>query len=284
MVATRAIDDPDRTIGSGSGSNIECTIFALTFAAIDTILRVLFGTILHYFQPAPTSCCERWKFVMTAREVSMKGEYCVNKLMLRSSYRFVIIVCGGLLLSGCVMAEKYDAEKARSLNFQRLLAQEEKRTGELDSEVRRAKNELMEYESRNRELTAQVQATRDQMARAQEEAEAMKESALLERKAKADMKRALKPTGKAPAGESMTDAVDLRAAGSRTAPEASAAPAAAEGSLGGARSMVHVVKPGETLYRISRRYGVAVDKVRKWNKLPDDIIEVGQRLVVGQEQ
>ena len=35
------------------------------------------------------------------------------------------------------MAEKYDAEKARSLNFQRLLAQEEKRTGELDSEVKR---------------------------------------------------------------------------------------------------------------------------------------------------
>jgi LysM repeat protein len=214
----------------------------------------------------------------------MKGEYCVNKLMQKSSYRFVIVVCGGLLLSGCVMAEKYDAEKARSLNFQRLLAQEEKRTGELDNEVRRAKNELMEYEARNRELTAQVQATRDQMARAQEEAEAMKESALLERKAKADMTRALKPTRKAPAGELTSDTVDLSAAGSRTAPEVSAAPVAAEGSLGGARSTVHVVKPGETLYRISRRYGVAVDKIRKWNKLPDDIIEVGQRLVVGQEQ
>lgn len=214
----------------------------------------------------------------------MKGEYCVNKLMSRSSYRFAMIICGGLLLSGCVMAEKYDAEKARSLNFQRLLAQEEKRTGELDSEVRRAKNELMEYEARNRELMAQMQATRDQMARAQEEAEAMKESALLERKAKADMKRALKPTRKASAGESMADTVDLSAAGSRTATEVAAAPVAAEGSLGGARSMVHVVKPGETLYRIGRRYGVALDKVRKWNKLPDDIIEVGQKLVVGQEQ
>jgi LysM repeat protein len=28
---------------------------------------------------------------------------------------------------------------------------------------------------------------------------------------------------------------------------------------------------------------VSVDKVRKWNKLPDDIIEVGQKLIVGQE-
>ncbi len=87
----------------------------------------------------------------------MKGENRVNKLMPRFSYRIVTIICGGLLLSGCVMAEKYDAEKARSLNFQRLLAQEEKRTGELDSEVKRSRNELMEYEARNRELTAQVQ-------------------------------------------------------------------------------------------------------------------------------
>jgi chromosome segregation ATPase len=109
----------------------------------------------------------------------MKGENRVNKLMPKSCYRVVTIICGGLLLSGCVMAEKYDAEKARSLNFQRLLAQEEKRTGELDSEVKRSKNELMEYEARNRELTAQLQASRDQLARVQEEAEAMKESALL---------------------------------------------------------------------------------------------------------
>ena len=192
----------------------------------------------------------------------MKGENCVNKLMPRSSYQIVTVICGGLLLSGCVMGEKYDAEKARSLNFQRLLAQEEKRTGELDSEVKRSKNELMEYEARNRELTSQLQAAQEQMARVQEEAEAMKESALLERKAKADMKRALTPTHKplpvepGPTGSSQ---------GSMESPT------------------VHVVKPGETLYRISRRYGVAVDKVRKWNKLPDDIIEVGQRLIVGQE-
>jgi LysM repeat protein len=49
-------------------------------------------------------------------------------------------------------------------------------------------------------------------------------------------------------------------------------------------STIHVVKPGETLYRISRRYGVKVDTLRKWNKLPDDIIEVGQKLIVSQEQ
>ena len=214
----------------------------------------------------------------------MKGENCVNKLMQRSSCRIVAIICGGLLLGGCVMAEKYDAEKARSLNFQRLLAQEEKRTGELDSEVKRSRNELMEYEARNRELTAQVQVVREQMARVQEEAEAMKESAMLERKAKADMKRALTPMRKALPLEATSDPVDRRASSLGIAPDVLAVPEPAESLLGGMRSpTVHVVKPGETLYRISRRYGIALDKVRKWNKLPDDIIEVGQRLVVGQE-
>ena len=214
----------------------------------------------------------------------MKGENCVNKLVKRSSYRIIAIICGGLVLGGCVMAEKYDAEKARSLNFQRLLAQEEKRTGELDSEVKRSRNELMEYEARNRELTAQLQVVREQMARVQEEAEAMKESALLDRKAKADMKRPLTPMRKALPVEPTSDTLDRRSSSPGIAPDVLAVPEPTESLAEGMRSpTVHVVKPGETLYRISRRYGVALDKVRKWNKLPDDIIEVGQRLIVGQE-
>jgi hypothetical protein len=214
----------------------------------------------------------------------MKEENCVNKLMLRSSYRILTIVCMGFLLSGCVMAEKYEAEKARSLNFQRLLAQEEKRTAELDSEVKRSKKELMEYEARNRELTAQVQAVREQLARVQEEAEAMKESALLERKAKADMKRQGTPMRKGPPVEPTPDTVELSPSALGFAPEVPAASEPTESLLGSMRSpTIHVVKPGETLYRISRKYGVTVDKVRKWNKLPDDIIEVGQKLIVGQE-
>jgi len=175
-------------------------------------------------------------------------------------------------MGGCVMAEKYDVEKARSLNFQRLLAQEEKRTGELDSEVKRSKNELMEYEARNRELTAQLQSAREQTARIQEEAEAMKESALLERKAKGDMKRALTPMRKSLPVAPTPDNAGL---GTSTL-EFNPAVSTASGTI-------HVVKPGETLYRISRKYGVTVDKVRTWNKMSDDIIEVGQRLIVGQE-
>ena len=214
----------------------------------------------------------------------MKEEGRVKTLMPGASYRIVIIICGGLLMGGCVMAEKYDAEKARSLNFQRLLAQEEKRTGELDSEVKRAKNELMEYDARNRELTAQLQTTREQMARVQEEAEAMKESALLERKAKADMKRAVTPTRKSSPGDLTSESFDLNSSAARASALGMPPEASADSMSGSKRPSVnHVVKPGETLYRISRQYGVTVEKVRKWNKLSDDIIEVGQKLIVGQE-
>jgi LysM repeat protein len=206
----------------------------------------------------------------------------VRTSTLTPAAQIIMVICGGLVVSGCVLSEKYEAEKARSLNFQRLLAQEEKRTGELDNEVKRTKRELAEYETRNRELTAQVQAVREQLARAQEESEAIKEAALLERKAKADMKRAAPPVPKAPPAESMPNMSELLGSSSDSQLEAIPPPADVqmEAKPG---SNVHVVKPGETLYRISRRYGVKVDTLRKWNKLPDDIIEVGQKLIVSQE-
>jgi len=201
------------------------------------------------------------------------------------------VVCTTLLLSGCVvLEEKYNAEKTRSLNFQRLLAQEEKRTAELDSEVKRTKKELAEFEARNRELSAQVQSAREQMGRLQEETEAIREAAVLERKAMEDMRKMSQPSGKAKKAEAAAsvpreaehsvqeltkDGSGLPDLADTAKPASKAAPAAG--------SMVHVVKPGETLFRISRRYGVEIEKLKKWNKLPDDMIEVGQKLIVGNE-
>jgi hypothetical protein len=212
----------------------------------------------------------------------MKEEASVTISLRTPVGRVVMLICAGLVLGGCVLSEKYEAEKARSLNFQRLLAQEEKRTGELDNEVKRTKRELTEYETRNRELTAQVQAVREQLARAQEENEAIKEAALLERKAKADMKRAAPPAPKMPPVESTPNISELLGTAPGSAPEGSLPPPDLHmDTTSGANT--HVVKPGETLYRISRRYGVKVETLRKWNKLPDDIIEVGQKLIVSQE-
>lgn len=214
----------------------------------------------------------------------MKEETSVRTSLLTPAAQIITLICGGVIFSGCVLTEKYEAEKARSLNFQRLLAQEEKRTGELDNEVKRTKRELAEYETRNRELTAQVQAAREQMARVQEESEAIKEAAMLERKAKADMRRAAPPVVKTPAPETTPSISELLGTASSSQPDALTATAPTDLQMDTKGSPnIHIVKPGETLYRISRRYGVKVDTLRKWNKLPDDIIEVGQKLIVGQE-
>lgn len=228
---------------------------------------------------------------MTERDGSMK-QAAVRSLGL-------LVLCS-LGLSGCVMSEKYEAEKARSLNFQRLLAQEEKRSAELDSEVKRSKRELSEYEARNRELSAQVEAVRQQAAQIQEEAQAMKEASLLEKRAQEDMKRLTTIPSKAkkaapkkdfaaavdealkaevptdlslePAKESAKDLLGH----AETALESAGAAAA---SLGGT---THTVRPGETLYRIGQKYHVGLDQLRKWNNMTNNTVVVGQKLIVSQ--
>lgn len=217
-----------------------------------------------------------------------KEEHGVNDRTPKTMALGLLMLCGGSLLSGCVvLEEKYNAEKARSLNFQRLLAQEEKRTAELDSEVKRTKKELTEFEARNRELSAQVQSAREQMARLQEEAEAIKESALLERKAMEEMRKGGSPSAKLKKPGTAPDLLgDLGSVQADLPKDLSPKDVAAvhePAPVAKTGATIHVVKPGETLFRISRRYGIDIEKLKKMNKLPDDIIEVGQKLIVGTE-
>lgn len=46
----------------------------------------------------------------------------------------------------------------------------------------------------------------------------------------------------------------------------------------------HTVAPGETLFSISRQYDVTVDQIREWNELRDNIIGIGQVLIVGSDR
>ncbi len=179
-------------------------------------------------------------------------------------FHLLAVCLGGLLLSGCVMSEKYEAEKARALNFQRLLAQEEKRTGELDSELKRVKRDAAELEAKNRQIAAQLQAVREQMAGLQEETMALREAAALKEREGTRSGRAAKakrPEPEAPIAE---------------APEGGAPPE-------NGTPIYHQVKPGETLFRLSRQYRVDVAKLKSWNNLQDNTISVGQELIVGYE-
>ncbi|MDX2303294.1 MAG: LysM peptidoglycan-binding domain-containing protein [Microscillaceae bacterium] len=46
----------------------------------------------------------------------------------------------------------------------------------------------------------------------------------------------------------------------------------------------HKVQKGETLYRISRKYNVSLDNIRKWNGLQNDNLYVGQTIKIQAEQ
>jgi LysM repeat protein len=204
---------------------------------------------------------------------------------MNSIVRSIAIACAALGVAGCVMAEKYDAEKKNALNFQRLLAQEEKRTGELDSELKRTRRDAAEHEAKNRELTAQLQAVREQLVKAQEEIEILQEAATKkeERRPKPKPKAAAKaePPRLEPSGEPAGGNGDLLPPPvSKPEPMPSALPTAPEP---GAEARYHAVKPGENLFRIGRKYGVSVEKLRQMNNLSNNDIEIGQRLIVGYE-
>jgi membrane-bound lytic murein transglycosylase D len=46
------------------------------------------------------------------------------------------------------------------------------------------------------------------------------------------------------------------------------------------RKITHTVEAGENLFRIGQKYGVTVEEIKKWNKLPDNNIKVGQKLII----
>jgi peptidoglycan lytic transglycosylase D len=48
----------------------------------------------------------------------------------------------------------------------------------------------------------------------------------------------------------------------------------------GGRKLVHVVKPGDTLFAIARRYRVSVDDLKHWNRAIGAALSAGQRLII----
>jgi LysM repeat protein len=45
-------------------------------------------------------------------------------------------------------------------------------------------------------------------------------------------------------------------------------------------TIIHIVKKGETLYRISKTYNVSVEDIKKWNKLSDNAIKDGDEIKI----
>jgi LysM repeat protein len=50
------------------------------------------------------------------------------------------------------------------------------------------------------------------------------------------------------------------------------------------KNTFHTVVSGETLYSVSRKYGVSVLDIKKWNNLSSDGLSIGQKLIVKREE
>lgn len=194
-----------------------------------------------------------------------------------------LLVCGGLL-SGCVSTEKYEAEKARALNFQRLLAQEEKRTGELNVKYQDAQRKVGSLESQNRDVNAELEAIRDQLNRSHDELARVRGGDA----PKSDDLKLSEPSisefGLDDLDFKDSDLAkldsDLDLGSSSDVPLESIEPMAESTSMAIGSGGSHTVVKGETLYSLSKQYGVTVDDLKNWNNLIDNTIHVGQEIIV----
>ena len=62
--------------------------------------------------------------------------------------------------------------------------------------------------------------------------------------------------------------------------ETAAQPTAAEEPATPASNDIHTVVAGESLFQLSRKYGVTVNELREWNNLPGNALSIGQQLHV----
>lgn len=177
----------------------------------------------------------------------------------------IICILSGALFVGCVSSEKYEAEKARALNFQRLLAQEEKRTGELNTQVQASKRQMASLESQNKDLTIELDALRDQMSR--QESSLSSDSEPSDISPSSDLSLSEPSLSEFGLSDLSFDESDFKDFGEVS---------------GGGEPTYYTVERGDTLYRISREYGVTVGQLKDWNNLIDNTISIGQRLVVSQ--
>ncbi len=180
----------------------------------------------------------------------------------------IICLLSSGLFAGCVSSEKYEAEKARALNFQRLLAQEEKRTGELNTQVQGNKRQIASIEAQNKDLTIELDALRDQMSRQGSTMDSMgSDSGLSDFSSGSDLTLSEPSLSEFGLSDLSFDESDFRDFGEVS---------------GGGESTSYTVVRGDTLYRISKEFGVTVGQLKDWNNIFGDTISIGQRLIVSE--
>ena len=187
-----------------------------------------------------------------------------------------------VLVSGCVSTGEYEAEKAKALNFQRLLAQEEQRTDELDARLQEMQQEVSSLGSQNRELAAERDALKDQVSQQQARVQDGNTSdSASDMDISPDMSFSDPALSEFELSDFSFDESEFNDLGIEKADAGHMDMEQSDATGMGTPTYYTVVK-GDTLYRISRTYGVTVEQLKRWNNLTDNIIGIGQRLIVSQ--
>lgn len=194
----------------------------------------------------------------------------------------MLCLMSAVLLSGCVSTGQYEAEKAKALNFQRLLAQEEQRTDELDARLQEMQQEVSSLGSQNRELAAERDALRNQVSLQQTRVQdANASDSASDMDISPDMSFSDPALSEFELSDFSFDESEFNDLGIEKA-EAGSMDMEQSDTTGMGTPTYYTVIKGDTLYRISRTYGVTVEQLKKWNNLTDNIISIGQRLIVSQ--
>ncbi len=183
-----------------------------------------------------------------------------------SLLRIVAILSAvALAVTGCVTKETYNAQVIRTNNFQRHLAEEEKRSADLTAEIARLKNQVAELEAQNRTLTAQLNEAKARVVRSLEEVGRLQD----------EVKQA-RTMASAPSMLSTLPKLRSTRPGSTEPPD----------RLDELDAYIyHEVKRGETLASIAKRYKTSVKTLRELNDLAaDTAVKPGDRLIVSQKK
>ncbi len=189
----------------------------------------------------------------------------------------MLCVMSAALVSGCVSSGEYEAEKAKALNYQRLLAQEEQRTGELDVRLQQAQQEIASLGTQNRELTAERDALRQQTESRAGNVPGDSEDMDIS----PDMSFSDPSLSEFELSDFSFDESEFNDLGMGN-PDAPSMDMGKTDVSGFGTPTYYTVVKGDTLYRISRTYDVTVEQLKQWNNLTDNIISIGQRLIVSQ--
>jgi LysM repeat protein len=188
--------------------------------------------------------------------------------------RLWVILAMMLALPGCVTKESYTQQVNRTTNLQRLLADEEKHSSDLNAEVARLKSQVADLEAQNKLISDQLKDARTQVVRSLEEVGRLQEEVQSHRASVKSKRQGVAPAPTEPPDRLGELQFEKLGSNKKQAKTSKAMSAERTGSG------YHEVKRGDTLFNIAKRYKTDVKTLKELNGLTSDDIQLGERLIV----